>query len=362
MPDNKNPPENGKLQKPRIKKEIIRRGLIIECQHPDCNDWAISLSPYCWNHTEDKNKYIRKLAKWVNEEKSMERFILIGVDLSGATIYFANLSEARLDNANLSGAKLDGADLSGAFFIKASLSGAFLVEANLSKAVLSEANLSEADLTGANLSAALLNEANLTNAYLNWAKLTRAIALYKNNFNEKITLEEKKDAEHYKESYLTVKNYFIQSGLYDDASWAAFRERTLERIALAHEIKPKLVKGLLSWLWWKTVFKWFGSKAISLLNGYGERPWRVIISSGLIVTFFSIMYYIFKCIQSYPMEKLHRLDYLYFSIVTFTTLGYGDIRPLAAPWARMVASGEAFIGAFMIALFVLTLARRYVAR
>ncbi|MDH5406821.1 MAG: potassium channel family protein [Candidatus Aminicenantes bacterium] len=56
------------------------------------------------------------------------------------------------------------------------------------------------------------------------------------------------------------------------------------------------------------------------------------------------------------------MDYLYFSIVTFTTLGYGDIRPLPAPWARMVASGEAFIGAFMIALFVWTLARRYVAR
>jgi len=48
--------------------------------------------------------------------------------------------------------------------------------------------------------------------------------------------------------------------------------------------------------------------------------------------------------------------------VTFTTLGYGDIRPLPAPGARMVASGEAFIGAFMIALFVWTLARRYVAR
>ena len=50
-------------------------------------------------------------------------------------------------------------------------------------------------------------------------------------------------------------------------------------------------------------------------------------------------------------------DSLYFSLITFTTLGYGDFRPLEG-WGRILAGSEAFIGAFMMALFVYTFARR----
>ena len=48
---------------------------------------------------------------------------------------------------------------------------------------------------------------------------------------------------------------------------------------------------------------------------------------------------------------------LYFSLITFTTLGYGDFRPLEG-CGRILAGSEAFIGAFMMALFVYTFARR----
>ena len=50
-------------------------------------------------------------------------------------------------------------------------------------------------------------------------------------------------------------------------------------------------------------------------------------------------------------------DSLYFSTITFTTLGYGDFRPLEGI-GRILAGSEAFIGAFMMALFVYTFARR----
>jgi len=48
---------------------------------------------------------------------------------------------------------------------------------------------------------------------------------------------------------------------------------------------------------------------------------------------------------------------LYFSLITFTTLGYGDFRPLEG-LGRFLTGSEAFIGAFMMALFVYTFARR----
>ena len=47
---------------------------------------------------------------------------------------------------------------------------------------------------------------------------------------------------------------------------------------------------------------------------------------------------------------------VYFSVVTFTTLGYGDFSP--ATWARPFAALEAFNGAFMIALFILAFVKK----
>ena len=47
---------------------------------------------------------------------------------------------------------------------------------------------------------------------------------------------------------------------------------------------------------------------------------------------------------------------LYFSVVTFTTLGYGDIGPVG--WARPFAALEAFGGVVMNTLFMLTFVKK----
>ena len=53
---------------------------------------------------------------------------------------------------------------------------------------------------------------------------------------------------------------------------------------------------------------------------------------------------------------------MYWAIVTMTTVGYGDFIPRAVPGFRLLAASQAFIGAFMIGLFIFTLARKYSAR
>ena len=45
---------------------------------------------------------------------------------------------------------------------------------------------------------------------------------------------------------------------------------------------------------------------------------------------------------------------LYFSLVTLSTLGYGDIIP-ASPWARMLASLQAVAGTLYLAVFISSL-------
>jgi len=49
---------------------------------------------------------------------------------------------------------------------------------------------------------------------------------------------------------------------------------------------------------------------------------------------------------------------LYFSVVTFTTVGYGDYVPRVG--YHLLAVSEAFLGAFMMAFFVVVLSRKVI--
>ncbi|MEO0535902.1 MAG: pentapeptide repeat-containing protein [Cyanobacteria bacterium P01_A01_bin.123] len=100
-------------------------------------------------------------------------------DLSGATIWQANLSDANLSDADLSDADLSSADLRdtdlrGADLSRANLSYANLIIADLSNANLNNACLSDANLINAILNCADLNCADLSRAELNMADLRRA--------------------------------------------------------------------------------------------------------------------------------------------------------------------------------------------
>jgi hypothetical protein len=50
------------------------------------------------------------------------------------------------------------------------------------------------------------------------------------------------------------------------------------------------------------------------------------------------------------------LSCLYYSVVTFTTLGYGDFTPVGL--SRAIAAFEAFSGSFTIALFVVVFVKK----
>jgi hypothetical protein len=76
----------------------------------------------------------------------------------------------------------------------------------------------------------------------------------------------------------------------------------------------------------------------------------VIAAATLLLSFASI-YRIEGIIDSSTKELVHNpVDCLYFSVVTFTTVGYGDFIP--PPGLRLVAAAEAFAGYLSLALII----------
>jgi hypothetical protein len=115
------------------------------------------------------------------------------------------------------------------------------------------------------------------------------------------------------------------------------------------------------WLWWFRLL--FGR----LIYGYGERPMRPLFIALVVIFLWAGFYWLGGAIvPSDPgLESAARAAYeptigecLYCSIVTFTTLGYGDYQP-KEPY-RLLAVSEALLGATLMAVFVVCLSKKYV--
>lgn len=95
--------------------------------------------------------------------------------------------------------------------------------------------------------------------------------------------------------------------------------------------------------------------------GYGERPARALIIGLIIIVLWAFLAYGSAGISRNPIGEPDyqptRLECLHFSIVTFTTLGYGDFQPKPhfLPWA----DAEAILGLTLMSVFIVGLTRRY---
>ncbi len=107
-------------------------------------------------------------------------------------------------------------------------------------------------------------------------------------------------------------------------------------------------------------FLYFAPGVLSkILWGYGEKPSRTLLFNFSLITVTAFIYDFSGMVKAAgdSHNSIHWNDALYFSIVTFTTVGYGDLVPLG--WVRAVAGMEALAGMMLMPLFLIGLTRRY---
>ncbi|MBT8339188.1 MAG: hypothetical protein HKP58_08125 [Desulfatitalea sp.] len=316
---------------------------------------------------EDALKIISRLHDNPNEiippaELNFKGVSLRGENLTGLNLIGANFAEADLSEADLSGTHLFKAD-----FSKASLVNAILNDAELTAANLSEANLEDAHAERAGLGMATLKKTKMFNTVLTDATLTKADLTEADLRHAKLNRARLREATLFKtdctgadfrEADMSLANFasaimnnadmrdarLRQVKGYEKAKWYGVDIRDIN-FAGAYQLRRFVVD--------ENYLKEFRDE--SKLNRMVYIVWSITSDCGRslgrwclwvfgIIAIFSFLYAF--CGVDYGKHD-NWIASFYYSVVTITTLGFGDIVPIT-PVARIITICEVFIGYILI--------------
>lgn len=304
-----------------------------------CSETAIEGSSSCFWHTDTIKQDTDLKARL--EERAKTGAPMIGFQLRKAHLLGVNLVHiGHKDGFQLIDCDLYRADMREAHLFGCDLSGSSLMKADLRLANLHCANLSDCNLLGTRLEGARLD--NIT-----WGEEIIQEEQARSAESKASRMDYWQQAE---EIYRNLRKASEQAGLFENAGHFFEREMVMRRYQM-----PLLSPQRLF------------SKIVDVFCGYGERPIRVVMFSMLAILLFGFLYFLLgindggSSLQWNPdhslQENINQLfTCTYFSVVTFTTLGYGDLTPLG--FSRLLAAIEAFVGSFTLALFVVVFVKK----
>ena len=248
--------------------------------------------------------------------------------LEGAQLYRAVLDGTELLSANLRGTNLDECKAERAGFGGTDLSGATLVNARLAGATFSQAKVHDADFRAADIEGGRFRQSDLTHASFARAKMSRC------------DLEESAvDRAEFLDTDLRSARFKRLTG-YESANWIGTDIRDVDFCG-AYMIRRHIMDGnylhefrnrnrlnrVLYAIWWAT-------------SDCGQSFVRWALWTLLVTALFGLAY---TAVDIDYGSHRTALSPFYFSVVTLTTLGYGDVLP-ASGVAQALAITEVFIG------------------
>ncbi|MCH2378106.1 MAG: pentapeptide repeat-containing protein [Pedosphaera sp.] len=274
---------------------------------------------------------------------------LSGGDFSGCEMSRCDLSGARCPSANFDGAtlyqaKLDGAEFLGSTFREANLTECSALKAGFGMADLSGANFFNAKLEdstfvdsefrGADLRAAKMARCRLLEADLEQADFSQAdltdVDLCETDINGANFRRTTLRGSHLRDVRNYTKADWIGADIRDIDFTGAYllRQHIIDENYL-HEFKNQSRATRYVYYFWK----------LTSDCGRSLTRWGLFLSATAV--FFALIYWAMDQWPPAGMEShlkgiggeggIHDgfIAYLYYSVVTFTTLGYGDVSPVS---------------------------------
>lgn len=282
--------------------------------------------------------------------------VLSAVDLRGAPLagfdFRVSIQEGddgfMEEMAVLSNVHFEGANLKHCNFIDGKILNCNFEHSNLSHAdfrnsSINDCSFEEANLTSLGLHSSKLINCILTNAEIRDVTLDSTVVDERTHFGKKLKTESEKNYHAAAIEYKQIKEMYKNSSFHNQADFYHYKEMIAKRktISLANPNR------------WLNYF--FGD----LICKYGTSYVRVFFWSLVTIFLFSTLF-----LQQNGLAINGKAvaasfgDSLYFSIVTFTTLGYGDFHALGA--MRFMAGAESFIGVILMSLFTVIVARKII--
>jgi hypothetical protein len=320
--------------------------------------------------------------------------------LDGAIVPEVKLEEVDwFEDSTLIGAQFRNADLR-----RASLVGADLREATLEHVDARGADFTDTNFEGASITDSDLRSVSLVDARFDQAALSNVRIDRQTDFGDESVYErELAKGDDADENVEDEDSYLLTA---EAAIWGyreiqkLHRENALPFGARDYYHKEKNMRRRIAWRTgsYLRAIKAEGSRWVT---GYGMNPWRVIAAAAAVIVLCAIAYPVTGGIQETVTQSVEPvkeaanatnatnvtdsnpgtksitvtwsldsalasdpwalatlfLRSLYFSAITFTTLGYGDIQPVGNA-ARVIAGAESLIGSMLTALLVFVLSRR----
>ena len=320
----------------------------------------------------------------IENKRALENNTLAYTDLSESDLSLARLTGSNLFGADLTEADLEGADLRRASFEAATLIGVNFRDVRIDRSTSFDERLylhlmsdvrinnSQTSVVHKQEKSGLANrfERALHKSVANVRRIYHSIS----GCNDVERLEQKEFLLPCIEIYRELQRLHSENGQPKKSRHYRIRSREARRKLALAQRKPG---------------RWALSEFINRFTLYGESWMRLLVISGLVVVGSGLLYPFLgglrfssnngqttrvtsEMLPNYlpvswvpfelPLEGLPDilvtfLASMYFSVVTFTTLGYGDAQPVG-PAAKLLAGFESLSGVVLMAVLVFVLTRK----
>ena len=253
------------------------------------------------------------------------------LDLRGLRIEQTQIDKAFLRNVNLRWAVFRDVGFKNARFVGCNLSHVTFEDCYFRRARLEKCDLVSSRFGSCDFSQALISESRV-----DFARFSNCeIGLQNIRFRA--------DATPHAMARVcrSLKLNAMSTGNFADAGELTYLEKKFERF------------GLYRGGAWG---RWAASVAQNLLWGYGEKPWRLAAVMAFNIFFFGALIHLLD-----PLPGKTFWEHIYFSGITYLTVGYGDLAP-HAPIARFISVVCAASGIATFGLLIASLTKKIMYR
>ena len=289
---------------------------------------------------------------------------LADLDFAGSDFFHTNFERANLKNSVFEGADFTNAKLGRADLYKANLKDAVLQEVDLSNSEMSYTDCQGADFRGANLRGVKFGEADLRGADFSHCDLTGADLTRANIIGAKFHFAKFTDANV---MHLNYGSYRDMTGLYYGVRGidATFGNAIFVRDAKDQDYIDTLHHALLDRSpGYDRSMGLFLFRAWRLID-HGRSLTKVAFYAFIIATFYGFIYLLDMIydwqIMDYSNSAKTWFTPFYYSVVTYTTLGFGDVTADSL-FGEIFVISEVIFGYFTLGLLLAILANTIARR